>query len=86
MCYIVELNKKTNKFDESTMKLVDNGTWALWVGLSNKNANIRYALNVGNEYYFLDRNGEIISKDKNLNDFEYEDIARFSKMKVCQAC
>lgn len=86
MCYIVELNKKTNKFDESTMKLVDNGTWALWVGLYSKNDNVKYALNIGNEYYFLDKDGEIISREKTLNNFKYNNIARFSKMKECQIC
>ena len=32
MCHIVKLNNKTNKFEKSTIKLVDNGTWGLLVG------------------------------------------------------
>lgn len=86
MCHIVKLNKNKNKFEESTIRLVDNGVWALWVGKSENNSQIKYALDAGEEYYFLDKNGEVISKSKNLNSFKREDIARFSKMRMCEIC
>ena len=35
MCHIIKLNKKTNKFEKSIINLVDNGTWALWTGMSD---------------------------------------------------
>lgn len=82
MCHIVKLNNKTNKFEKSTIKLVDNGTWGLLVG-SDKNKQIRYALNTGEEYYFLDKDGGIISTNKSLGHFRCEDVARFSKINTC---
>lgn len=51
---------KNNKFDPSTIKLVDLGVWSLLVGSHNNNSKVRYALRAGNEYYFLDSNGGII--------------------------
>lgn len=86
MCHIVKLNKNTNRFEESTIKLVDSGVWNLWVGKSDNNHRIKYALNTGDEYYFLDKDGRIVSKDNDLNNFKRDDIARFSKMKICQVC
>ncbi len=82
MCHIIKLNKK-NKFGNRTMKLVDNGTWGLFVGLSDKDVKIKYALNTGDEYYFLDKDGGVISVDRSLINFKCQDIARFSEINVC---
>ena len=86
MCHIIKLNKKTNKFEKSIINLVDNGTWALWTGMSDKDSEIKYALNTGSEYYFLDEDGKIISVNKSLDNFKRKDIARFAEMKICQVC
>lgn len=81
MCYFIKLNNK-NKFGKNTIKLVDSGVWALYTGKSDRNKKVKYALDTGEEYYFLDKNGEVIFKSKNLNSFKREDIARFSKIKI----
>ena len=85
MCHYVELNENS-KFDKGVVRLVDNGTWALYYGKSSKDSRIRCALNTGNEFFFLDKNGVVINKNLQKKDFEREDIARFSKMKSCQVC
>lgn len=85
MCYIVKLNKN-NKFGKRTIKLVDDGSWELLVGLSDKNTEVKYALNTGDEYYFLDKDGGIISTNKSLVNFKCEDVARFSKINACCMC
>lgn len=82
MCHIVKLSKN-NKFGKRTINLVDNGSWELLFGLSDKNTKIKYALNTGDEYYFLDKDGRIISTNKSLVNFKFEDIARFSKINEC---
>lgn len=46
MCHYVKLNKNSN-FGEQTIELVDEGSWTLWFGYSNKNKTIKYTLNTG---------------------------------------
>ena len=80
MCHYVKLNNNS-KFDERLINLVDNGTWALFYGSSTKDKRIKYALNTGDEYFFLDINGIVIYINKNKDGFKQNDIARFSKIK-----
>lgn len=79
VCHYVKLNKNSN-FGEQTIELVDEGSWTLWFGYSNKNKTIKYALNTGEKYYLLDKNGGVISVEQKLDNFSCERIARFKKL------
>ena len=79
MCHYVKL-KKNNKFDALTIELVDEGSWGLFYGNSKKDKRIRYLLNTGKKYYFLDGEGGVVLGDTTIDDFNRTGIARFSRL------
>lgn len=79
MCQIINI-KKSKKFSPKTINLVDNGVWTLWIGNSDKNKKIVYALNTGDEYFFLDKDGSVLEIKSEWGDFKKNDIARFTKI------
>ena len=83
MCFYIKLNKNS-KFGTRTVELVDDGSWTLLRGSTSGNKLIKYALNTGKNYYFLDKNGEIVSMDTNIGDFVSRGIVRFNELNTSQ--
>lgn len=80
MCYIISGEEKA-KFPDWLIQSIDTAMWDLYIGTYKNNNNVKYSVYTGENFYFLDKDGNALFVKQDDNDFITEKVARFTHVK-----